>query len=391
MTVGPEADSGEVILDLAGDRRSRREAKLLILMAGSILTSVASLVGGAVLAGILADGWARWALFALGALLAWLVIPRPNHAPTGTLEADSAESRAIGSLAGTITDCMSLAPFERILLAPHHSTHAMRVGWGRTPVLVLGVPQWITLTTAERISLIGSEAGRLGADKSVAASMATCADTVLVQLIDITLPASRRFAGKDAAEASHGDLGAFGFADDMAGHTALREATDSAGALGLAVVRKPLQWLRDTLRRRQLRLGARALLQRDRQVQELVGAPALTSMLLSTLSPARGVFAAARALRTGRDPLEALDHVAPPSAEELLERFRRAAHQPSTVPEGRTAQRLAMLGYPEAEPKDTHVPGSLMSLSALADAGIRTLDAQIRAAYKDLLLRGDGL
>lgn len=130
---------------------------LFAFLVSFLILSTNVLIG---LAGIylLVWGWPHVMLIAGGAILlatSWFLRPHLGAMPKGCVA--RGDFPALFGLVDRIAADLKIKPIEHVRIDEDFNASMAEIGLARVPVLSIGLPLWVSLTTAERVALVGHE------------------------------------------------------------------------------------------------------------------------------------------------------------------------------------------------------------------------------------------
>lgn len=359
--------------------------------AGAVVTGLAAsllVVAVPVAIGLLAhlaSGWTRLFWSAVTLLLAWQLLPRPTPRPRGTVVVDPGSAPALGDLLTRVGAATGATVPRRVLAVAGSGTRVLRLGLRREPALVVDLHEWTVRDPDERVALLATElvlGDRLGSGRWLPVDLGLA---LLGRLVRLLTPSRVTARWDETIDQSHADLGLLGAGQELAAANAARQGANAVGAAGVDVLSLPFRGALRALHRLAAPGRARAGRAADLAAARLVGPDAVRSSLLATLTPPRGVTAAANAARTGGDPFAAAAAAGRPEPAELARRVEVArADGTRTAPdrEPTTARLDDLGGLPSSAD-----PG-LAGLVDRADAELATSRSALRRSWADDLAYG---
>lgn len=364
----------------------RAPAGALLLASVVILLDVLLVVGLVVLV-VLDDGWTRVIWAAVGALLLWQLVPRPERADPRAVAVSAADAPGLHRLVDEVAAATGAAGPTVVAVDTAYATSAVPVGYLGRATLVVGLPQWAALGDDERVAVLAHELVCVGPARRPAGVVLRLADDLITRWVLLLSPPGAVQPHETSRQQHDSGLGALGAGDDLAGDRMRRETAAAVGSAGLAVVAAPARALQRALRRAALPAATTTCLGADRLGASLVGSPALVSLLLSTLPVPRGWVAAEVAARRGGDPFEALARAERPGADELDRRLAAASatRERAGARHAPTSARVEAARHPVAVTR--RVPPA--SVHA-ADTDLAAHRARLSRRFSEELVHGRG-
>jgi heat shock protein HtpX len=364
-------------------RRSSRAAA--VTAAGVVVLVELSLVVGLVVFVVLDDGWSQVLWIAVGALLLWNLVPRPERVRTAATPLTRAGAPSVWALAEAVADAVGTRPPGAAYADTRYPVVVQPTGYLGGAALVVGLPQWTALDPDERVAVLADELAAAAVWRSPGGRLVRLADDLLSRWVLLLggTPTVQPYAG--TLEHSDTTTGVWGPGDDLAGDRARREAAGAVGRAGLAVVATPVKAVQHVLHRAWAPTVAAAVLAADARAARVAGADAVRRLLLSGLGVPRGLVAAQVAGRRGEDPFEAIAAAARPDPQELARRLEVATAtgertDPWHPPTARRVAALDTTGGATAWPGTAGV--------AAADVELRALRPALRSRLRDELVHG---
>lgn len=274
---------------------------------------------------VLDDGWTKVIWTVIGALLLWQLVPRPARPSSRAVPVGADDAPGLHGLVTEVAAVTGTRRPDSVVVDTAYATSLLPVGYLGRATLVVGLPQWTALDDDERIAVLAHELACVEPARSPAGILVRLADDLLSRLVLMLSPTGAVQPHETARTQHDSQMGAMGAGDDLAGDRMRREVATSVGAAGLTVVAAPARALQGMLRRAALAGSSRGCLRADRGAAALVGSPAVTALLLSTLPLPRAWVAAEVAARRRADPFVAMAASERPAAEELARRLAAAA------------------------------------------------------------------
>ncbi len=358
-------------------RPARRTGAAAVLLASGIVAVAVLLAVALVVLVLLDDGWTRVIWAAVGALLLWQLVPRPQRAGVRAVPVPITEAPDVHRLLSEIAGATGARLPTAVVADTAYATALVPVGYLGRGILVLGLPQWAALDDGERVAVIAHELVCSGPARGPGGIVFRLADDLVTRLVLLLSPPG--VVQPNEASRNHFDssLGAAGAGDELAGDRMRREAAAAVGSAGLAVFAAPARALQRALRRAARPAAARGCLDADRVAASVVGSRAIESLLLSTLSVPRGWVAAEVAARRRGNPFDALAQADRPGVDELERRLSAAAGsgERTGARHAPTAARVqALRDHPTA------------AGGGMAPASVQAANADL-TAYRERLLR----
>jgi len=126
-------------------------APVHLMLLGSAVAGTWLLVRG--------HGWPLKVLGVVLLLVAYATFPRPAATPRHSASLLPADAPALFGLLADIGGQIGAKPPARVLVDRDFNAAATRVGWRRTPMLVIGAPLWVAAPPQARVALLGHELG----------------------------------------------------------------------------------------------------------------------------------------------------------------------------------------------------------------------------------------
>ena len=277
-----------------------------VVLAAVIVTVAVLLVVLLVTLVVLDDGWTKVIWTVIGALLLWQLVPRPARPSSRAVPVRADDAPGLHGLVAEVAAVTGTRRPDSVVVDTAYATSLLPVGYLGRATLVLGLPQWTALDDDERIAVLAHELACVEPARSPAGILVRLADDLLSRLVLMLSPTGAVQPHETTREQYDSQMGAMGAGDDLAGDRMRREVATSVGAAGLTVVAAPARALQGMLRRAALAGSSPGCLRADRGAAALVGSPAVTGLLLSTLPLPRAWVAAEVAARRRADPFVAM-------------------------------------------------------------------------------------
>ena len=302
-----------------------RGGRLRVVAPAAVVVVVAVLLAvGLVTLVVLDDGWTRVIWAAVGALLLWQLVPRPQRPSPRAVRVTTTDAPALLALVDEVAATVGARPPDSVAVDTVYATTLVPVGYRGRATLVLGLPQWTALDDDERVATLAHELACGEPARSPGGVLVRLADDLLTRLVLLLSPAAVVQPHEKAREQYDSGLGVLGAGDELAGDRMRREVATSVGAAGLTVVATPARALQHVFRRAGLPAAVAGCLDADRRAAALVGSPTVVAVLLSTLPVPRAWVAAEVASRRRSDPFVAMARAERPGADELARRLAAA-------------------------------------------------------------------
>lgn len=359
-------------------RPAHRTGAAAVLLACGVVAVAALLVVALVVLVLLDDGWTRVIWAALGALLLWQLVPRPQRASSRAVPVPASEAPGVHRLLSEIAGAGGARVPTTVAADTAYATSLVPVGYLGRGTLVVGLPQWAALDDAERVAVLAHELVCSGPARTPAGAVLRLADDLVTRLVLLLSPPGVVQPHETSRQQYDSGLGALGAGDELAGDRMRREAAAAVGSAGLAVVAAPARTLQRALRRTARPAATESCLAADRLAASLVGSRAVESLLLSALPVPRGWVAAEVAARRGGDPFDALARADRPGPDELERRLLAAAA---------TGERAGARHAPTAARVEALRRDPVATTRGVHPASVRTADAELAATRVRLVRR----
>jgi hypothetical protein len=223
-------------------------------------------------------------------MLAVVLRPRFERMPKHTLDRSAAPG--LYALMERVCAELGTRPVDVIAVDSRYGSGCTRVGLRRRRVLVLGLPLWETLTTDQRLALLGHDLGCVSAEETLSAAWIRTALDALIAWADVLRPGDAQDAARrDAMDGSPFDVGS------SAGNR-----QSNTVRIGVALA-QPLQeflsrgalWFHRLLSRLKDRSSGQAEYRADETAARVASAASVDGLLRSLLLRDTALFALERA------------------------------------------------------------------------------------------------
>jgi Zn-dependent protease with chaperone function len=281
---------------------------MLFALSVSLLACVPLLGAGVLWLAIMGGGFWRWPEVLFGALLFWLVVPRPTRMRDNVVVLARSAAPELWRLVDEVAAGLGTRSPDLLGVDTDYNAYVVEVGWRRRRLLVIGLSLWSAEEPQERVATLGHELSHLKHRDTGRGLLNQAGLRVLTQTIDVLLP--------DAMDSHQNTYAEIALLNAMS--TGLRRL------LALPLIGLYLLAVRLNAHQRQ-----RAEYLADLASVRLAGREA-AAMSLHRLLAVTGVGARlSAAVRRGEDPWATLDAtVAPPERElrRLLLASERRGH-----------------------------------------------------------------
>ena len=135
-----------------------RGGRLHVVALAAVVVVVAVLLAvGLVTLVVLDDGWTRVIWAAVGALLLWQLVPRPQRPSPRAVRVTTTDAPALLALVDEVAATVGARPPDSVAVDTVYATTLVPVGYRGRATLVLGLPQWTALDDDERIATLAHE------------------------------------------------------------------------------------------------------------------------------------------------------------------------------------------------------------------------------------------